>query len=99
MEFSNEREFVHHHEMNTEDYEVLIDVFVETMRGGRNGTLTNVRLRNDTLALIRRDADKVIKWLRNRDKIVAAKDKLDECMERYGTPIMTEHNYEDFDDF
>ena len=25
--------------------------------------------------------------------------KLDECMERYGTPIMTEHNYEDFDDF
>ena len=95
MEFSNEREFVHHHEMNTNDYEVLIDVFVETMRGGRNGTVTSVCLRDDTLALIRRDADKVIKWLRNRDK----KDKLDECMEKYGTPIMTEHNHEDFDDF
>lgn len=27
------------------------------------------------------------------------KDKLDECMEKYGSPIMTEHNYEDFDDF
>lgn len=49
--------------------------------------------------------DEAEAWLRDyertveMDGLVLGGVMLAECMERYGTPIMTEHNFEDFDDF